>query len=145
MKIWARLDQGTAAAETAVCDDHRGESVSIEEELVDCTGNDELSCVVCGSKWDDVRLRGEGRMTDIEGISTVVVSGSLPPRSSCCNEELEVQREVHDTVSYDPETYDPETKTLSVSYRKVYPGEADDFTVECSSCHREVECDVEEL
>ena len=58
MKIWARLDQGTAAAETAVCDDHREESVSIREELVDCTGNDELSCVVCGSKWDDRTFGG---------------------------------------------------------------------------------------
>lgn len=48
MKIWARLDQGTAAAETAVCDDHRRESVSIEEELVDCTDNDELFCIICG-------------------------------------------------------------------------------------------------
>lgn len=79
------------------------------------------------------------------GTARVVVAGSLPPRSSCCNEELEVQRVVHDTVTYDPESYDPQTKTLSVSYRKVYPGEADDYTVECRHCYKPVECEVEEL
>jgi hypothetical protein len=81
---------------------------------------------------------------DDAGTAQVVVAGGLPPRSSCCNEELEVLREVSDTVSYHPESYDPQTKTLSVSYGKVYPGEADDYTVECRRCHKPVECEVEE-
>jgi len=71
--------------------------------------------------------------------------GGLPPRSSCCNQELEVQREVSDTVAYSAEGYDPETMTLTVRYLKVYEGNADAFTVECSRCHKEVECEVEEL
>jgi len=79
------------------------------------------------------------------GTAQVVVAGSLPPCSSCCNEELEVQREVTDTVAYAAEGYDPETETLTVRYLKVYEGSADAFTVECSRCHKEVECEVEEL
>lgn len=75
----------------------------------------------------------------------VVVNGSLPPRSSCCNEELQVQREVSDTVAFSPESYDPETKTLEVRYWKVYDGEGGDYTVECSRCCNSIECDVEEL
>jgi hypothetical protein len=55
----ARLtDQGTAAAETALCPEHdtptnRGTfgiaaDTDVTGPWTDCTGNDELSCQVCG-------------------------------------------------------------------------------------------------
>lgn len=66
-------------------------------------------------------------------------------RSACCNAELRVTREVHDTVVYTPEGYDPVTSTLNVRYTKVYEGEADGFYVTCTECDTEIDCEVEEL
>lgn len=52
--IYARLtDQGTAAAETATCALHIAQSPTTDDaagELVDCTGNEALSCVICGAE-----------------------------------------------------------------------------------------------
>lgn len=59
------------------------------------------------------------------------------PRSSCHNAELEVSREVHDTVVFTVEGYDASdamTSTLTVRYAKVYEGDADRFVVQCSQC-----------
>lgn len=54
--IFARLtDDGTAAAESAVCFDHTGAAPQGGYEdvpagpLVDCSGNDALACIVCGA------------------------------------------------------------------------------------------------
>ena len=84
-----------------------------------------------------------------EEIWPVPVMADMPshslPLSSCCSEPLEVQREVSDTLAYSPEGYNPETKTLTVRYLKVYEGDTEGFSVECSRCHHEVECEVEEL
>jgi hypothetical protein len=84
-------------------------------------------------------------MTTEEIWPVPVMAGGGLPLSSCCNEPLEVQREVNDTVAYSPEGYDPETKTLTVRYLKVYEGDAGSFSIECTRCHHEVECEVEEL
>lgn len=65
-KMFARLTpQGTAAAETAVCQDHlilSPESDDTTGPPVRCIGNDALECVVCGV--------GE------EGAQYVVLSGN---------------------------------------------------------------------
>lgn len=52
MQFFARTtSQGTAAAETAVCETHRDLSQiapDADGPLVDATGNEALSCQVCG-------------------------------------------------------------------------------------------------
>jgi len=73
--------------------------------------------------------------------TVILVDGK--PRSSCCNATLQVSRQVHDTVTYAPESWDGDT--LDVRYTKVYPGEADEFDVECGRCHEAVSVDVNEL
>ncbi len=54
VRIFARLTaQGTAAAETAVCEDHKDVEIPADDDvidgLVDCSGNDQLECQVCGA------------------------------------------------------------------------------------------------
>jgi hypothetical protein len=54
-------DQGTAAAETVLCGIHvldsdattkaliaAGEDVKLPQDFDDCSGNDELRCIICG-------------------------------------------------------------------------------------------------
>lgn len=62
MKMYAALTtQGTAAAETALCENHvgdlealaqafvnAGDDVPVDQKPHDCSGNDALSCIVCG-------------------------------------------------------------------------------------------------
>jgi hypothetical protein len=62
--------------------------------------------------------------------------------SECCRSDVEVSRVVHDTIVYRPVRV--EDDTLYVSYVKVYEGESDGFTVECVSCHRTLDVEVEE-
>ena len=59
-------DQRTAAAETALCEDHFQEEACREQAIrqadndvialwEDCSGNDALACIVCGAssiEWD---------------------------------------------------------------------------------------------
>ena len=73
--IYARLtDQGTAAAETAVCENHRdhapegGYGDVPFGPLVDCTGNDELRCIECG--WSP-----DGAATGHRFTATLAVPG----------------------------------------------------------------------
>lgn len=61
--MFALLDnQGTAAAETALCSVHVNDSASMTEAILaaredvplpqdfnDCSGNDALECIVCGA------------------------------------------------------------------------------------------------
>ncbi|MCK5016032.1 MAG: hypothetical protein KAS32_03080 [Candidatus Peribacteraceae bacterium] len=69
-------NQGTAVSETALCNncyrkpEHRrlarGQAVTIGDcknpfgDFVDCTGNDAISCSVCGSQEDEVQLIASG-------------------------------------------------------------------------------------
>ena len=67
--IWARVTaEGTAAAETAVCDQHKdqapppdtsGKPDAAVSDLMDCTGNDQLRCIVCGMPEDWQRSEWE--------------------------------------------------------------------------------------
>ena len=53
-KMFARVTKnGTAAGETAVCEEHLALSPEAEDakgEPIRCIGNDELECVVCGAR-----------------------------------------------------------------------------------------------
>lgn len=68
MRIFALLTtSGTAIPDTAICAEHKdsvtGQSIAIgnagqwaadwdrNEELTDCTGNDQLHCQICGAPW----------------------------------------------------------------------------------------------
>ena len=75
--------------------------------------------------------------------TVILVDGK--PRSSCCKEILRVSRQVHDMVIYTPEEWNAESNILDVRYATVYPGEADEFDVECGRCHEAVSVDVNEL
>lgn len=67
-KIFARLtDDGTAAAETAVCEEHFALSPEAEDAkggLVRCIGNDALECVLCGARDDAQYIVVSGNPVD---------------------------------------------------------------------------------
>ena len=81
-------------------------------------------------------------------VIEVLVNGTTEPRSSCHQAEINVSREVSDTVVYWPREVVPAEGEwpvrLVVNYGKVYEGEGGDYKVTCSECEAPIDVEVEE-
>lgn len=62
--------------------------------------------------------------------------------SPCCQAPIDIRREVHDVVMFDPTSL--EGDTLHVLFSKVYEGTADSFEVTCTACGNALPYTVEE-
>lgn len=132
LKRYATLEECQAAAQIEA--DKTGDWVGVEEWALDGVHDD------LNHGWGLINSANP-----TPDMPTIVLIGG-EPRSSCCSETLEVSRGVNDTVTFAPEAWDAATNTLDVRYAKVYPGEADEFEVECSRCHQVIpRLDVNEL